>query len=651
MNIESIIVKNFRSFGSEPTKINFDSKTTILVGGNGTGKTVLLLALQRMFGISSNERKIRNEDFHRPQTKGAKQETDLYIEILLAFPELETDTPLTSSVPDFFRSMSIADESNNLKVRLRLEALWEADGTIDGHITSNFYSINTFENEVGDENKISLRPYERSKIQLIYIPANRNASSEATQFLKGRLWKAINWSSNIKENTEEKILEINEIVLSQTAIIHIKEILTKQWNILNKAETYSSPVIQAINPDFEFFSKNIEILLAPDELDQNKKLSELSDGQNSLFHLAMVATAISIESEFLKNKSEIFTEDLKHFLPYLTIIALEEPENNLSPYYLSKIMQQIITLVTQGGIQSIISSHSASILSRVEPENVRYFRLNKQKNSAVKEIILPHASHEAHMYVKEAIKAYPELYFARFVVLGEGDSEEIIIPKLAEASGLHMDRSFVAMVPLGGRHVNHFWRLLNDLEIPYATLLDLDFGRSGAGVNRIKYVVDQLEKIGKKFIYNGIALNQVWFNDKNNLDCNLLNELLSCSILSNIFFCAPLDLDYSMLNSFTAKYKTCLSEGSRGPNAVTTDEQKNDLWKAVLKPEGEFNLFEKSNVDTVEYFQWYRYLFLGQSKPIIHLEALSKITPGELADKAPNELKRLIQTIKFHIAN
>jgi len=54
----------------------------------------------------------------------------------------------------------------------------------------------------------------------------------------------------------------------------------------------------------------------------------------------------------------------------------------------------------------------------------------------------------------------------------------------------------VSFVPLGGRHVNHFWRLLNGLGIPYITLLDLDFGRPGGGWGRIKYALEQLLELG-----------------------------------------------------------------------------------------------------------------------------------------------------------
>ena len=171
--------------------------------------------------------------------------------------------------------------------------------------------------------------------------------------------------------------------------------------------------------------------------------------------------SLAVTISCFKSESNKFSQDLIHYLPYLTILAIEEPENNLSPYYLSKIIQQINDLVNLGMTQAIISSHSARVLSRIEPEQVRYFRLDEKFNSQVRELTLPTDTDEANKYVKEAIKAFPELYFAKFVVLGEGDSEEIVIPKIAEAMGIHLDRSFVAMVPLGGRHVNHFWRLLN----------------------------------------------------------------------------------------------------------------------------------------------------------------------------------------------
>ena len=53
----------------------------------------------------------------------------------------------------------------------------------------------------------------------------------------------------------------------------------------------------------------------------------------------------------------------------------------------------------------------------------------------VRSITLPDKEKLANQYkfIKEAVKAYPELYFAKLVVLGEGDSEEIILPKIWNA--------------------------------------------------------------------------------------------------------------------------------------------------------------------------------------------------------------------------
>ena len=103
-------------------------------------------------------------------------------------------------------------------------------------------------------------------------------------------------------------------------------------------------------------------------------------------------------------------------------------------------------------------------------------------------------SDEAFKYVREAVRGNPELYFARLVVLGRALSEEIVLRRIFEASGYPLDGHFISIVPLGGRHVNHFWRLLHGLGIPFLTLLDLDREKAGAGWGRVKYVGEQLLK-------------------------------------------------------------------------------------------------------------------------------------------------------------
>src|SRR5690606_17621798 len=83
------------------------------------------------------------------------------------------------------------------------------------------------------------------------------------------------------------------------------------------------------------------------------------------------------------------------------------------------------------------------------------------------------------------------------VVIGEGDSEEVIFNRLMSAMNVDFDDNIISFAPLGHRFVNHIWKLLGVLHIPYITLLDLDIEREGGGWGRIKYALKQLIAAGK----------------------------------------------------------------------------------------------------------------------------------------------------------
>ena len=56
MHIERVTLTNFRCFGTDPTTIDLDAAFTAFVGANGTGKTAVLAALGRMFGVTRGDR-------------------------------------------------------------------------------------------------------------------------------------------------------------------------------------------------------------------------------------------------------------------------------------------------------------------------------------------------------------------------------------------------------------------------------------------------------------------------------------------------------------------------------------------------------------------------------------------------------------------
>jgi putative ATP-dependent endonuclease of OLD family len=647
MFIERISLENFRCFGPIPTTIDLTSGLTTFVGVNGAGKTAAMQALQRLFGITGDHRRLRRQDFHIPAAElVAPLQRTFVLEAILAFPELDAAGANAGAIPEFFQQMA-ADEGGRLKCRLRLEATWTDDGSLEGTIEQKYWAVRAF-GAFAEADCIELKALDRARIQMIYVPASRDGASQVTAFLRGRLWRAINWSQDVRDTFSNAGATLNNAFAGEAAVDIVSIAVRRRWQEMHTAGTDTTPLFRPVDLRFQEFIRKVEVVFRPDEAGRERALDDLSDGQRSLFHLAMTAATLDVENSIAADPVAAGFQQEGVPLPALTLIAIEEPENNLAPFYLSRIVRQIEDLTKGQRAQAVVSSHSASILARVDPSQVRHFRLNPADRTAqVRAIRLPVGLEEASKFVREAVRTYPELYFARFAVLGEGASEEVVLPRLAEAMGLDIDRSFVAVVPLGGRHVNHLWRLLADLDIPHATLLDLDWGRDGGGWGRIKSACTQLLEIGvaPQEIFAqpnpaGPAANLAAFDGNAVEDFAALTNWANALRRHNVFFCTPLDLDYSMLRAFPAAYQV-IEPGRHGPS------QQGDPRGAVLGEEGRGDLYA---ADQDLLLRWYRYLFLGRGKPGTHVRVLSGQAPETLSVGAPEELRALLASISVRLA-
>lgn len=264
--------------------------------------------------------------------------------------------------------------------------------------------------------------------------------------------------------------------------------------------------------------------------------------------------------------------------------------------------------------------------------------------------------------MREAVRGFPELYFARLVVLGEGPSEEIVFRRQFEASGTPLDQHFISIAPLGGRHVNHFWRLLHGLSIPYLTVLDLDREKEGAGWGRIQYVRNQLVKrfgagnVGLQFDdEHGVvrSLDDSEFDALNaNADTDIESMAAWLKILAqkfDIYFMSPLDLDFAMLESFPDIYQSLIPAG-HGPRLPDPEDADylpaiDRRMKQVLAPDASKappELGSSFAADQQKLFPWYKYLFVDRSKPVTHMLALLKIEDDDLLTGAPETLKQVV---------
>ena len=642
VHVESVKLQGFRCFGPSGARIPLEPGLTAFIGNNGTGKTAACLALQRMFGITTDERTVRVEDFHVPSSETASPPSrDLLIEVVLAFPELDASTGTSAGVAGFFAHMA-SDAEGVLKCRLVLRSTWTQDGTVDGSIETTLKAVSTLEEEYTDDQVHALSAADRSRIQFVYVPASRDGARHVTTFLRGRLWRAALWSDKLRTKVTASASKIDEAFHKEEATKAVESAVLQRWQELHGAGTHATPQFHPVEMDVDQILRSAELRFQPDRTSASRSARMLSDGQRSLVHLALTTAALDLEEKVRNGTVAAAFDRDTAMLPALTVLAVEEPENNLSPFYLSRIMQQLLELGGTECVQVLLSSHSASALTRVEPSSVRYFRLSSASSTAsVRRITLPDDATDAGTYVRQAVRAHPELYFARFVVLGEGDSEQVVLPAIARAKGVEFDPSFVAMVPLGGRHTEHFWRLLNDLEIPHATLLDLDYGRSGGGRGRVRTAVTNLRNFGVDALSDVTGVDEP-ADITDTLTPALMNAVIDALERRGVFFSMPLDLDMSMLRAYPDAYRV-LTPGQSGPQA-------SDATEAVLGAGGQaahrtYWTDPASADERQEELRWYRYLFSNRSKPATHLRAISAISPDDLAGRAPRSLAALIEHV------
>lgn len=677
MKLSKIKLCNFRSFGPEEQVIDVDDLTAF-IGNNSTGKTAALSALNTIFSENSSDRALRRSDFFLLKDKRPEdvEELNLYVEAVFTFDELLTqDEQKKYSIPPFFESMVVDNEGGIPYLRVRLEGEWEKSSAIDGSIDSKISFITCPEDsEIGDSDRKNAGRRDLDRIRMIYIPAVRDPGKQLKNVsgtMMYQIMNSINWSDSTQDNIKTKIQELNEEFIKEDGVSILKDSIQTEWKEYDSDIRYSKAQLQFNSTDIDSAIKKSEVVFSPTVTGKEYSIDEMGDGLRSLFYISMVDSMLDVEMK-IRNEINEGKERLSFSKtpPILTIIAVEEPENHIAPHLIGKLIGKLKDISQKCNSQTILTSHSSAIIKRISPENLRYFRMIQESLSTrIKRITLPNQEkfEDQYKYIKEAVKAYPELYFAKLVVLCEGDSEEIVLPKFFELTGNNVDTSSISIVPLGGRHVNHFWRLLSDLKIPYITLLDLDREREGGAWGRIKYALEQLIKCGYEYdkllvLKGGQVMKKENFDKMhtwNVKDLEAMEAWLHYLEKYHIYYSAPLDLDFLMLQSYGEFYKAMLeeNEGPRIPKKGKIidieklgekDEEyeeriKDDIASTLKKHGGDGSTYSE---EEQKLMVWYNYFFLNRGKPSTHILAMSQIEEDTLMANEPEVIKRLIQDAK-----
>lgn len=650
--------------------LNFDPGITALIGRNGAGKSAALAALLRLFGETRDERLVRPDDFFVPpgETLESAPLRRLFVEVEVGFPELDSGDPVVEkTVPAAFRNLVFLGSNGKLIARIRLEVTWENTGTLDGIIEEDLYWLLTIDPvPFGDMKdpavKKKMAAGDRALVVARFIPASRDITTltKLTVRSLGRaLMESVQWKNEAV--IKDLISKAGAALAEEDALKRVNGFIQSCWQELNAADTATTAALHVLPPDFQQVIRAASIALSPNASGRTIGVDQLSDGQRSLFHFALVKALLdlklTLEAEVALGNTPPFQSKFMQ-APALTIFAFEEPENHLAPYFLSRLITELQKLTVTQRVQGIVTSHSPAIVGRLEPEAIRHVRRELQNGvSTIRGLELPKGADEAAKFVREAVRAHPEIYFARHAIFGEGASEEIVLPRLAEALGIPIDRSFVAIVPIGGRHVEHFWRLVSQLGISHTTVLDLDSGRSSGDLRQFSAVANAINKFRaptdpgvKTSVATATDLKRGAANDwaADGLSKAWIDGWLTFFETQDVFFSVPLDLDMMMLEAFPAAYQV-LEPGASGPQNPGDPLRQTEAAATVLKKNG-YGLSAYAEYAMLPLFPWYSYLFQGnRGKPAVHLAALSRVSDADLAKGIPPVLRRLLERVRLQL--
>ncbi|WP_327790544.1 ATP-dependent nuclease, partial [Vibrio anguillarum] len=264
---------------------------------------------------------------------------------------------------------------------------------------------------------------ERNQIHVHYLPARRDPVdhiSYGANALLGRMLRAVNWDGE-RDTIKALTDKISETLASNPSVNTFSTSLKTAWNTLHKGNFFTEPKITFVASEVEALLRHMSVSFSPSHDEQLVDFSRLSDGQKSMLYLSLVISSQSIGRAVLAEENKFFDAN-KLRPPVFTLVAVEEPENSLSPHYLGRIVTALNSITTNGDgktesgdAQALIATHAPSILRRVDPLRIRYLRLTENRNTRIAHIQLPDTDDEAHKFVREAVQAFPEIYFSRLV--------------------------------------------------------------------------------------------------------------------------------------------------------------------------------------------------------------------------------------------